>query len=117
MIGIRELFIVVAVALALYGRSGMLKSQRFQSIWPWLSPVRRTPAPSTSTRRGPVRSGPSNGARSDSDVEERRERGRVSRFVLEGNHLYWLLTILAATAVAAWVVTRTLIVSGSHGAR
>ena len=113
MIGIRELFIVVAVALALYGRSGMLKSQRFQSIWPWLSPVRRTPTPST--RRGPVRSGPSNGARLD--VEERRERGRVSRFVLEGNHLYWLLTILAATAVAAWVVTRTLIVSGSHGAR
>ena len=106
MIGIRELFIVVVVALALYGRSGVLKSQRFQSIWPWMAPVRRTPP---AARRG--RPDPSAGV----DVESRR--GRVPRFVLEGNRLYWFLTILAATAVAAWIVTRTLIVSGSPNFR
>lgn len=106
MIGIRELFIVVVVALALYGRSGVLKSERFQSIWPWVAPVRRT---SPAARRGR----PDPAAR----VEVEPRRGRVPRFVLEGNRLYWFLTILAATAVAAWVVTRTLIVSGSPNFR
>jgi len=108
MIGIRELFIVAVVALALYGRSGVLKSQRFQSIWPWMAPVRR---PSAATRR--VRPGPS--AASSEKVGMRR--GRLPRFVLEGNRLYWFLTILAATAVGAWIVTRTLIVSGTNNFR
>jgi hypothetical protein len=33
-------------------------------------------------------------------------------FVLQGNRLFWFLTILAATAVAALVVTRVMIASG-----
>jgi hypothetical protein len=110
MMGIRELFIVALVALALYGRSGVLKSERFQSIWPWVAPVRR---PSASARRG--RSGPAAATHAQADSEPRR--GRVPRFVLQGNRLYWFLTILAATAIAAWIVTRTLIVSGSNGLR
>ncbi len=107
MIGFRELFIVAVVALALYGRSGVLKSERFQSIWPWVAPVRR---PSSSSRR--TRSGPVETANEYEGAGSRR--GRVPRFVLQGNRLYWFLTILAATAIAAWVVTRTLIVSSPN---
>lgn len=108
MMGIRELFIVAVVALALYGRSGVLKSERFQSIWPWVAPIRR---PTAAARRS--RSNSTAAAHPDPDPEPRR--GRVPRFVLQGNRLYWFLTILAATAVAAWIVTRTLIASGSKG--
>jgi hypothetical protein len=108
MMGIRELFIVAVVALALYGRSGVLKSERFQSIWPWVAPVRR---PTTAARRGR----PNSAAAVHANPNPEPRRGRVPRFVLQGNRLYWFLTILAATAVAAWIVTRTLIASGSKG--
>jgi hypothetical protein len=33
--------------------------------------------------------------------------------VLKGNRLFWFLTILAATGVAAWVVTWIMIASGA----
>ena len=107
MIGIRELFIVAMVALALYGRSGVLKGERFQSIWPWVAPVRRPPAGARRTRSSPARP-------AHEEAQAGSRRGRVPRFVLQGNRLYWFLTILAATAVATWIVTRTLIVSGSN---
>ena len=42
MLGLRELAMVATVVLVLYGRSGVLQSRRFQSIWPWIAPVRRT---------------------------------------------------------------------------
>ena len=32
---------------------------------------------------------------------------------LDGNRLFWFLTILAATAVAAWIVTRLLILNSA----
>jgi hypothetical protein len=39
-----------------------------------------------------------------------------SRFRLDGNRLFWFLTILAATAVAALIVTRFLVLNGQgHG--
>ena len=41
MIGLRELAILAVVVLVLYGRSGVLKSRQFQTIWPWISPQRR----------------------------------------------------------------------------
>ena len=41
MIGLRELAILAAVVLVLYGRTGVLKSRQFQTIWPWISPQRR----------------------------------------------------------------------------
>jgi hypothetical protein len=108
MIGLRELALVALVVLVLYGRSGVLKSRQFQTIWPWLSPARRTvgrPAASrasTEFRAHPI---PAN-ARSKSP--------RVSSlFLFKGNRLYWFLTILAATGVAAWVITRVIIASGA----
>ena len=51
MIGLRELAIVATVVLVLYGRSGVLRSRRFQSIWPWIAPVRRKPARPGAVRR------------------------------------------------------------------
>src|SRR5262245_36674411 len=43
MIGLRELALLAVVVLVLYGRSGVLKSRQFQTIWPWIAPVRRSP--------------------------------------------------------------------------
>jgi hypothetical protein len=80
----QEILVVAVVVLVLYGRSAALPGRHFRSLWPWLSPVRRTPGrPSVK----PV------------------ERSRWGR----GDRVFWFLTIMAATAVAAWIVTRTLI--------
>ena len=49
MIGLRELAILAVVVLVLYGRSGVLKSRQFQTIWPWISPQRRTSRPARIT--------------------------------------------------------------------
>ena len=46
--------LVGLVVLVLYGRSGVLKSRQFQTIWPWISPVRR---PSGRSRPGPAVAG------------------------------------------------------------
>ena len=106
MLGLRELAMVATVVLVLYGRSGVLRSRRFQSIWPWIAPVRRKPG-RPAARAGATRDGlgPSS-APADTAV------GVASKprlFQLEGNRLFWFLTILAATAVASAVVTRMLI--------
>jgi hypothetical protein len=101
MIGLRELAVVATVFLVLYGRSGVLKSRQMQTIRPWISPVRRT-----SGRPAKAQS------RSTGDATSSRPSGRFRPFVLEGNRLFWFLTILAATAVAAWIITRQLILSG-----
>ena len=91
MIGLRELALVAVVVLVLYGRSGVLKSRQFQTIWPGSPP------------RGGRRPGrAASPARSKADV--RRGAACVQPF-LRGNRLFWFLTILAATAVAAWIVT------------
>ncbi len=110
MVGLRELAMVAAVVVVLYGRSSVLRSRRFQSIWPWIAPVRRKPGPSGTvgiTRRGrlgpaPARPGPAT-----------EVAGRPGLFHLEGNRLFWFLTILAATAVASIIVTRSLILQGA----
>jgi hypothetical protein len=111
MIGLKELAVLAAVALALYGRSGVLKSQRFQSILPWIAPVRRTsgrPGAAKGTAADPQRAAPS------VDSAPRGSRAKPRRLLrLDGNRLFWFLTILAATAVAAWIVTRLLILSGA----
>jgi hypothetical protein len=110
MIGLRELAILAAVVLVLYGRSGVLKSRRFQTIWPWISPQRRTTRPVESPR-------PSTAARPRSTVNpERTKPGSPAKrklFVLRGNRLFWFLTILAATAVAAIIIGRMMIASGA----
>ncbi|MGP0067906.1 MAG: hypothetical protein ACLQGP_30475 [Isosphaeraceae bacterium] len=113
MIGLKELAVLAAVVLALYGRSGVLKSQRFQSIWPWIAPVRRTSG-HPGVARGSV-ADPRQAAQSvESPPRGVRARPRLIR--LDGNRLFWFLTILAATAVAAWIVTRLLILSGTGAA-
>ena len=110
MLGLRELAIVATVVVVLYGRSGVLRSRRFQSIWPWIAPVRRKPGPAGAvgiTRRGRIGPAP---ARPDATTEV---AARPGFFRLEGNRLFWFLTILAATAVASIIVTRSLILQGA----
>jgi hypothetical protein len=110
MLGLRELAIVATVVLVLYGRSGVLKSRRFQTIWPWISPQRRSSKPTESVRRSPA-----------SQVQSSAAPGRLKPgptrkprlFVLRGNRLFWFLTILAATAVAAAIIGRMIVASGA----
>jgi hypothetical protein len=108
MIGLKELILLALVVLALYGRSGVLKSRQFRTIWPWISPMRRPVARPVSSR-GPVSARPLAAA---SDSSRPSGRSKTKLFLLEGNRLFWFVTILAATAVAAWIVTKALIVSG-----
>jgi hypothetical protein len=108
MIGLRELALLALVVLVLYGRSGVLKSRQFQTIWPWISPQRRMNRPAGSTRASSPRV----------QAAVARERPRLERrkalpFFLQGNRLYWFLTILAATAVASVIVGRMMIASGA----
>jgi hypothetical protein len=108
MLGLRELAMVAAVVLVLYGRSGVLRSRRFQSIWPWIAPVRRTP----------VRSGAGGlprqeGVRSVSPSPAAGVARKLRIPQLEGNRLFWFLTVLAATAVATIIITRSLILQGA----
>jgi hypothetical protein len=101
MIGLRELAIVALVLLVLYGRTGavVMRSKSFERVRPWLSPVRRVPARA-----------PGQAAR----FEGRSQAKWPWR--LDGNRLFWVLTILAAVAVAAWIATRVIIASGSAAA-
>ncbi len=107
MLGLRELAIVATVVVVLYGRSGVLRSPRFQSIWPWIAPVRRKPQGAAGTvgitRRGRL------GQVSSPTEAATEPAGRPRLFRLDGNRLFWFLTILAATAVASLIVTRALI--------
>jgi len=97
MLGLRELAMVAAVVLVLYGRTGVIRSRRFQSIWPWIAPVRRKPG------REDVGSSPFPASAAPTP----------RRLRLDGNRLFWFLTILAATAVASLIVTRSLIMQGT----
>jgi hypothetical protein len=106
MIGLRELAILAAVVFVLYGRSGVLKSRQFQTIWPWVSPQRRV-----SRAAGAMRAAAQSG--SGVAAASPRSTGKPRHFLLRGNRLYWFLTILAATAVAAAIIGRMMIGSGS----
>ncbi len=100
MIGLRELLIIGMVVVVLYGRSGVLKSPHAKTILPWLSPVRRS-----SARRMPPGSRTAEDSAGPSSIP--------GAFLARGNRLYWFLTILAATAVAALIIARALITKGS----
>src|SRR5215468_5580413 len=54
MIGLKELALLAVVVLALYGRSGVVKSRQFQTIWPWIAPVRRGPRRPAGLRADPT---------------------------------------------------------------
>jgi hypothetical protein len=109
MLGLRELAMVAAVVLVLYGRSGVIRSRRFQSIWPWIAPVRRKPGrPATGGSARPDGLEPPSSPPRPATGTARRPR----LLQLEGNRLFWFLTILAATAVATTIITRSLILRG-----
>ena len=114
MLGLRELAMVATVVLVLYGRTSVLRSQRFQSIWPWIAPVRRKPV-RTGPNAGPssARSAAGVGAAFAQPAPDQASPRRPGLFQLEGNRLFWFLTILAATAVATSIVTRMLILHGA----
>jgi hypothetical protein len=109
MLGLRELAIVTTVVLVLYGRTGVIRSRRFQSIWPWIAPVRRRPGGpgAVGGHRRDDPSAPPSSTQAAADVTR-----RPRRLQLDGNRLFWFLTILAATAVATTIVTRSLILQG-----
>ena len=100
MMGLKELVLVAMVVVALYGRSGVVKSRQVQTILPWLSPRRRTGSQSERGR--------------SSQAGSPKKPSRARPFLLRGNRLYWFLTILAATAVAALIITRAMILSGAN---
>jgi len=102
MIGLREVLLIGMMVLVLYGRSGVLKGQRAQRVLPWLSPVRRGGG-------HPSHASGARAAAGSAGAQSRISGG----FLTRGNRLYWCLTIIAATAVAAWIITRTLITSGT----
>src|SRR4051812_20788587 len=85
MLGPRSMVVIAVVTLVLYGRSGVLRTTRARTVWSWLSPVRRTPGPAAAPQAG--------------------------RRTIRGDRTFWFLTILAAAALTAWIVTRTLIVT------
>ncbi len=97
--GLRELVLVAMVALILYGRSGVLKSRQAQTILPWISPRRRPGSQAARPRA--------------SQAAVRTKPSRLKPFLLRGNRLYWFLTILAATAVAALIITRAMILGAA----
>ena len=97
--GLKELVLVAMVVVALYGRSGVVKSRQVQTILPWLSPRRRTGSQSERAR--------------SSQAVSPKKPTRARPFLLRGNRLYWFLTILAATAVAALIITRAMILNGA----
>jgi hypothetical protein len=105
MIGLKELVLLALVVLALYGRSGVVKSRQFQTIWPWIAPVRRSPRRPAGLRAA--------AAAQAADASSTPARGSSRRLRLEENRVFWFLTIVAATGVAAWIVTRLLILRGA----
>jgi len=92
--GMREIVLVALVTLVLYGRSGLQMARRGHGLPPWLSPFIRRTGPGPSATRGRTNANPS-------------PSPGISRW---GDRVFWVLAIIAATAVASWVVTRTLIV-------
>ncbi len=105
MLGLREVAMVAAVVLVLYGRTNVIRSRRFQSIWPWIAPVRRKP--------GQARMGGREGAGPSPVAPAVASSTRPRLLQLEGNRLFWFLTILAATAVASLIIGRALILQGA----
>jgi len=90
MLGPRSLVAIAVVALMLYGRSGVLRTRQAQTLWSLLSPSRRAP-----------------GARGPNAPEPPASPGRMTW----GDRTFWFLTFLAAAAMAAWIVTRTILVT------
>jgi len=108
MIGFKELALLAVVVLVLYGRSGVLKNRQVRAVLPWISPQRRSARP-----RGSARAPDSSQPQSAEAPAPSGRPGKTHPFILRGNRLFWFLTILAATAVAAVIYGRMMIASGA----
>lgn len=98
MLGPKSIAMIATVILVLYGRSGVFRSPQLRALLrPW------TAAP-------PARSAA--GTRAEAEAEARTNIKGGKGWTRE-DRVFWFLTIVAAAAVAAWIVTRTMIVSGS----
>lgn len=93
-LGLREVIVIAVVALIMYGRSGVLlqTTRQGRALRPWIAAARRA-------------AGPANPQSASSKAAPRRSRW--------GDRLFWFLTIAAATAVGALIVTRTMILGSS----
>jgi len=100
MLGPRSILMIVAAVLLLYGRSGVWSSPRARTILPWLTPSRRPPA-----------------SAGGSGSASTPKSGPAARMGLGGDRTFWFFTIMAATVLAAWIVTRTLIMDSPGTAR
>ncbi len=89
--GLREIVLVALVALVLYGRSGLRYTRHARALRPWLTTGRRGASPPTP--------------------------GRAPQVSKLTDRAFWVLAIAAATAVAAWIVTRMMIVGSSRRPR
>ncbi len=97
--GLKEILIVAAVALALYGRSGsslLMATKYGKTLGPWLNLVRipEGTRPARVSDKGRARPAP-----------KRLPQGRW----------FWAMVIMIAAAVAAWVATRVVMHSAAHG--
>ena len=102
-LGLRELVVVAFVALIMYGRAGMRHTRHARTVLSWM-----TVPPRVSKPGRPM-------ARPEPEPKPKRFWA-VSQWGW-GERLFWSLALLATTAVAAWIVTRTLIVSAAGSAR
>jgi hypothetical protein len=93
-LGFKEIIVLGLLALALYGRSGLQKHPYVRLLRPWAETSRRTAAKATAATAARATPKP---ARSAWEIR-----------------IFWFLAIVAGSAVAAWIVTRTLIL-GSPG--
>ena len=85
------------------------KSRQAQTILPWISPRRAQEVIGGRSGWCRVPAAIDSGAR-DVTVGPLH---RAKPFLLKGNRLFWFVTILAATAVAALVITRVMIANGA----
>lgn len=117
--GPREIVLVGLVVMALYGRNGarlLMHTPYGRSLQPWLRLLGVGSRPATSARATPTatatttttasrRAGGRSADRSQPTPTAPGPRRRHGR-------LFWALTITAAAALAAWVATRVVILSG-----
>jgi hypothetical protein len=99
--GLREVVLVVIVALVLYGRGGhrlLMATKYGRSAAPWLRLVR---IPEQSKARW--------GGRGQTASPKREPRGIAAWWLLRRGRWFWAVALTLAAVMAAWVATRVVI--------
>jgi hypothetical protein len=94
-LGLRELLVVAVVAFILYGRTGVQAVRSARGMNPWMAVARRVLNPS---RPGSAKA---------TQPAPPPKRSKL------GDRVFLILAITVATAGAAWVVTKMLIVASA----